>query len=40
MSLGVAIGYMAAVAYLLVIVASLLLPETRGRELTDATVAA
>lgn len=40
MSLGVAIGYMAAGAYLLVIVASLLLPETRGRELTDATVAA
>ncbi len=40
MSLGVAIGYMAAGAYLLVIVASLMLPETRGRELTDATVSA
>ncbi|CAM5785438.1 MAG: MFS transporter [Burkholderiales bacterium] len=40
MSLGVAIGYMAAGAYLLVIIASLLLPETRGRELTDVTATA
>ena len=34
MSLGVAIGYMAAGAYLIVIVACLMLPETQGRELT------
>jgi MFS family permease len=34
MPLGIAIGYMAAGGYLLVIVASLLLPETGGRELS------
>ena len=33
MSLGVAIGYMAAGAYALVVIACLMLPETRGREL-------
>ncbi|MFT3963518.1 MFS transporter [Propionivibrio sp.] len=34
MSLGLAIGYMAGGAYLLVIVSALSLPETRGRELS------
>lgn len=34
MPLGIAIGYLAAGAYLLVIVSALTLPETRGRELT------
>ena len=34
MPLGAAIGYMAAGAYLLVVVACLLLPETQGRELS------
>ena len=34
MPLGIAIGYMAAGAYLLVILSVLTLPETRGRELT------
>ncbi|MFT3717125.1 MFS transporter [Pseudorhodoferax sp.] len=34
MPLGVAIGYLAAGAYLLVVVAALLLPETQGRELS------
>jgi MFS family permease len=34
MPLGIAIGYLAAGAYLLVIVSVLALPETRGRELT------
>jgi 77 Permeases of the major facilitator superfamily len=33
MSLGVAIGYLAAGAYGLVVIACLLLPETQGREL-------
>ena len=37
MSLGVAIGYMAAGAYALVVIACLVLPETQGRELVDAT---
>ncbi|MBS0454239.1 MAG: MFS transporter [Proteobacteria bacterium] len=36
MPLGTAIGYMAAGAYLIVVVACLLLPETQGRELTAA----
>ncbi len=36
MPLGIAIGYMAAGAYLLVIVSVLTLPETQGRELTSA----
>jgi MFS family permease len=34
MPLGIAIGYLAAGAYLLVILSVLTLPETRGRELT------
>jgi MFS family permease len=34
MPLGIAIGYLAAGAYLLVILSVLMLPETRGRELT------
>ena len=34
MPLGIAIGYMAAGGYLLVILTCLVLPETRGRELT------
>jgi sugar phosphate permease len=37
MPLGIAIGYMAAGAYLLVILSVLTLPETKGRELTPAT---
>ncbi len=37
MPLGIAIGYMAAGAYLLVILSVLTLPETRGRELTPTT---
>ncbi|MBS0294362.1 MAG: MFS transporter [Proteobacteria bacterium] len=37
MSLGVAIGYMAVGAYALVVIACLALPETQGRELTEAT---
>ena len=37
MSLGVAIGYMAAGAYALVVIACLVLPETQGRELTQST---
>lgn len=36
MSLGVAIGYMAAGAYALVVIACLALPETQGRDLTHA----
>ena len=36
MSLGVAIGYMAVGAYALVVIACLALPETQGRELTEA----
>lgn len=36
MPLGIAIGYMAAGAYLLVILSVLTLPETQGRELTSA----
>jgi hypothetical protein len=34
MPLGIAIGYLAGGAYLLVILSVLTLPETRGRELT------
>ena len=37
MPLGLAIGYLAAGAYLIVIVACLALPETQGRELTSGT---
>jgi MFS family permease len=37
MPLGIAIGYMAGGAYLLVILSVLTLPETRGRELTPTT---
>jgi hypothetical protein len=33
MPLGIAIGYVAGAAYLLVILSALTLPETRGREL-------
>ena len=40
MSLGVAIGYMAAGAYALVVIACLMLPETRGRELLGEAEAA
>lgn len=39
MSLGVAIGYLAAGAYLLVIVVCLMMPETQGRELKAADAA-
>ena len=37
MPLGVSIGYMAAGAYLIVVIACLLLPETQGRELSAST---
>lgn len=39
MSLGIAIGYLAAGAYLLVVVVCLLMPETQGRELRAADLA-
>src|SRR5262249_12822766 len=35
MPLGIAIGYLAGGAYLLVVIAALSLPETKGRELTS-----